>query len=31
MSYKWIAEYDGATGELRYMEEEIPQWVENYL
>ena len=31
MSYKWIAEYDGATGELRYIEEEIPQWVENYL
>lgn len=31
MSYKWIAEYDGATGELRYIEEEIPQWVEDYL
>lgn len=30
-SHQWIAEYDGATGELRYMEEEIPQWVENYL
>ena len=30
-SHQWIAEYDGATGELRYMAEEIPQWVENYL
>ena len=30
-SHQWIAEYDGATGELRYIAEEIPQWVENYL
>lgn len=30
-SHKWIAEYDGATGELRYKEDEIPQWVEQYV
>lgn len=30
-SHQWIAEYDGATGELRYIAEEIPQWVENCL
>ena len=31
ISHKWIAEYDGATGELRYKEDEIPQWVEQYV
>ena len=30
-SHQWIAEYDGATGELRYKEDEIPQWVEQYV
>lgn len=30
-SHKWIAEYDGATGELRYKEDEIPQWVGQYV
>ena len=30
-SHKWIAEYDGATGELRYKEDKIPQWVEQYV
>ena len=30
-SHQWIAEYDGTTGELRYIAEEIPQWVGDYL
>lgn len=30
-SHKWIAEYDGVTGELTYKEDEIPQWVEQYV
>ena len=30
-SHQWIAEYDGDTGELRYKEDEIPQWVEQYV
>lgn len=30
-SHKWIAEYEGISGELRYKVDEIPQWVAQYI
>ena len=28
--YRWIAEYDGSTGELAFKNDEIPNWVAQY-
>ncbi len=28
--YRWVAEYDGATGELTFKNDEIPNWVAQY-
>lgn len=30
-AFKWVAEYDGKTGELFYKAADVPQWVECYL
>ena len=28
--YRWVAEYDGSTGELAFKNDEIPNWVAQY-